>query len=48
MKSRSDRYDPWYTKTVFAALLFVLVGSLVALYSGISNPLLVRLLDAMS
>jgi len=48
MGSRSDRYDPWYAKAAFGVFLCVLVGSLIALYSGVSNPLLVRLLDALS
>ena len=31
---KSNRYDPWYAKAAFV-LLCVLVGSLVALYSGV-------------
>jgi hypothetical protein len=30
-----NRYDPWYAKVAFGLFLCVLVGSLVALYSGI-------------
>jgi hypothetical protein len=32
---KSNRYDPWYAKAAFGLLLCVLVGSLVALYSGV-------------
>jgi hypothetical protein len=32
---KSDRYDPWYTKLGFGLFLCVLVGMLVALYSGV-------------
>jgi hypothetical protein len=46
--SSSNRYDPWYAKAAFGAFLFVLVGSLVALYSGATNTMLTRLLDALS
>jgi hypothetical protein len=35
---RSDRYDPWYTKIAFGLFLCVLVGTLVALYSGVPVP----------
>ena len=48
MSSPSERYDPWYTKAIFGVLLCVLVVSLIALYSGVSDPVLVRLLDIFS
>jgi hypothetical protein len=48
MISPNERYDRWYAKAAFGILLFGLVGSLVALYSGVSDPLLVRLLDMLS
>ena len=32
---KPNRYDPWYAKAAFGLLLVVLVGSLVALYSGV-------------
>jgi hypothetical protein len=44
----SERYDPWYAKAAFGVLLFGLVGSLIALYSGASDPILARLLDILS
>ena len=34
----SGRYDPWYVKLAFGLFLCVLVGVLVATYSGIWNP----------
>ena len=43
-----DRYDPWYAKAAFGVFLCVLVASLIALYSGASNPMLVRVLDVLS
>ena len=30
-----NSYDPWYAKVAFGLFLCVLVGSLVALYSGV-------------
>jgi hypothetical protein len=48
MTSPNKRYDPWYAKAAFGVFLFGLVGSLIALYSGVSDPLLVRLLDILS
>jgi len=48
MASSSHRYDPWYVQAAFGALLCVIVGALVALYSGATNTLLVQLLDALS
>ena len=41
-------YDPWHAKVAFGVFLCVLAGSLIALYSGVSNPALMRLLDALS
>jgi hypothetical protein len=35
MLRKSDRYDPWYTKVAFGVFLCVLVGMLVARYSGV-------------
>jgi hypothetical protein len=39
MPSRNNRnskpYDPWYAKVAFGVFVCVLVGSLIALYSGI-------------
>ena len=40
MTSPSERYDPWYAKAAFGVFLFGLVGSLIALYSGASDPIL--------
>jgi len=34
-REKSNHYDPWYAKIAFALFLCVLVGSLVALYSGV-------------
>jgi hypothetical protein len=34
-REKSNRYDPWYTKVGSGLFLCVLVGSLVALYSGV-------------
>jgi hypothetical protein len=34
-REKSNRYDPWYAKVAFGLFLCVLVGSLVALYSGV-------------
>ena len=34
----SERYDPWYVKVAFGVFLCLLVGSLVALYSGVPVP----------
>ena len=34
MASRYNRYDPWYVKVAFGLFLCVLVGALVALYTG--------------
>jgi hypothetical protein len=34
-RQRFTRYDPWYAKVAFGLFLCVLVGSLVALYSGV-------------
>lgn len=34
-RERYARYDPWYAKVGFGIFLSVLVGSLVALYSGV-------------
>jgi hypothetical protein len=34
-RNREKSDDPWYAKVVFGLFLFVLVGSLVALYSGV-------------
>jgi hypothetical protein len=48
MISTDRRYDPWYVKAAFGVFLCFLVGSLIALYSGVSNPMLIRLLDALS
>ena len=48
MAASSNRYDPWYAKAAFGVFLFVIVGALVALYSGATNTLLVQLLDALS
>jgi hypothetical protein len=48
MTSPTERYDPWYAKAAFGVPLFGLVGSLIALYSGVSDPILVRLLDMLS
>ena len=48
MSSPSDRHDPSYVMAAFGVFLCVLVGSLIALYSGASNPALVRVLDALS
>jgi hypothetical protein len=48
MISPDERYDPWYAKAAFGVLLFGLAGSLISLYSGVSDPLLVRLLDILS
>jgi hypothetical protein len=46
--SSSNRYDPWYAKAAFGVFLFVIVGALVALYSGATNTVLVRLLDTLT
>ena len=35
---KSQRYDPWYVKVAFGVLLCALVGSLIALYSGVPVP----------
>jgi hypothetical protein len=48
MSSPSARDDSWYAKAAFGVLLCGLVGTLVALYSGVSDPILVRLLDLLS
>ena len=48
MSSTSARNDSWYAKAAFGVLLCGLVGTLVALYSGGSDPILVRLLDVLS
>ena len=48
MSSTSARDDTWYAKAAFGVLLCGLVGTLVALYSGISDPILARLLDVLS
>jgi hypothetical protein len=48
MAASANRDDPWYAKAAFGVLLCVIVGALVALYSGASNTLLVQLLDALS
>ena len=48
MASSSNRYDPWYAKAAFGVFLFVVIGALVALYSGGTNAVLVQLLDALS
>ena len=48
MRSPSERYDPWYAKVAFGVFLFGLVSSLIALYSGASDPILARLLDILS
>jgi len=37
-----------YAKAAFGVFLFGLVGSLIALYSGASDPILARLLDFLS
>jgi hypothetical protein len=37
-----------WQKVAFGEFLCVLMGSLIALYSGVSNPALMRLLDALS
>jgi hypothetical protein len=34
-RNREKSNDPWYAKVAFGLFLCVLVGSLVALYSGI-------------
>jgi hypothetical protein len=34
-REKSNRHDPWYAKVAFGLFLCVLVGSLVALYSGV-------------
>jgi len=34
-REKPNRYDPWYAKIAFGLFLCVLVGSLVALYSGV-------------
>jgi len=48
MTSPSERYDPWYAKAAFGVFLFGLVATLIALYSGVSDSILVRLLDIIS
>ena len=35
---KSNQYDPWYAKVAFGVFLCVLVGSLIALYSGVPVP----------
>ena len=35
---KSEQYDPWYAKVAFGVSLCVLVGSLIALYSGVPVP----------
>ena len=35
-RNREKFNDPWYAKFAFGLFLFVLVGSLAALYSGVS------------
>ena len=35
---KSEQYDAWYVKVVFGVFLCVLVGSLIALYSGVPVP----------
>jgi hypothetical protein len=37
MTSPNERDDPWYAKVAFGVLLFGLAGSLIALYSGVSD-----------
>ena len=34
---RSKQYDTWYAKVAFGVFLCVLVGSLIALYSGVPS-----------
>jgi hypothetical protein len=34
-RKNSDRYDPWYTKVAFGVFLCILVGLLVATYTGV-------------
>jgi hypothetical protein len=34
-REKSNRHDPWYAKVAFGLFLCVLVGSLVARYSGV-------------
>ena len=41
-------HDPWHAKVAFGVFLCVLVGSLIVLYSGVSNPALMGLLDTLS
>jgi hypothetical protein len=43
-----ESYDPWHAKAAFGIFLFGLVSSLIALYSGASDPILARLLDILS
>ena len=38
---KSGRYDPWYAKVAFGLFILVLVGSLIALYSGVVQHLAV-------
>ena len=45
---RYSPHDPWHAKVAFGVFLCVLMGSLIALYSGVSNSALMRLLDALS
>jgi hypothetical protein len=40
-RKKPSRYDPWYAKVAFGLFLFVLVGSLAALYSGLVQHLAV-------
>jgi hypothetical protein len=48
MSSPSPRNDTWYAKAAFGVLLCGLVGTLVALYSGISDPRMAPLLGVFS
>ena len=48
MAASANRDDPWYAKAAFGILLCVIVGALLALYSGATNTLLAQLLDALS
>ena len=34
-REKSNRYDPWYAKVAFGLLPCVLIGTLVAHYSGL-------------
>jgi hypothetical protein len=48
MSSPSPRSDTWYAKATLGVLLCGLVGTLVALYSGIFDPIMAPLLDVLS